>query len=416
MFTGLFKVLGVKKKKPVDTKGFVVIDADGVFFDRLDLAYLNSTTATMCLLKFLEYCVPEGLLDKYQDLWKKISNDYIRYGYFLLNVRYTIDGTVDTKDPFEYRSPRDYAVKNKDDNGNASMFLNLRTAKQIPAFNNDPMVVKSQWANLKKGYQDFTGQIYMYNDSAQPYRITPMYSALNWMRIESEAGTYVTKACDNAMFGNNLFVMKKSSDATAKELEIIQTVKETLTSAKSVEETAQNLVLEWEGDIADVPNLINKISISNEVNVELFNTTDDKAINKICLACYGFPKILVMDNDGLFGNSGEAITIATNNWAKTCQKEAANMMDAFKAIGVAITEEKPPVEEPDTKTADAQAELRGTVGGGQLVLATQQAVTARTSTRGAAIALFRLILGFSEQDAIDLLGDPVSEPEQTKTV
>ena len=336
-FTNIFKVNSSrKKKKAVTVKDYVYIGDNGSYFQDLDNAYLNSPTATMALLKFHEYCVPAELADKYQTLWKKVENDFIRYGYYILNVTYTVDGVVDE---ILYRNPKHYLVKDQDDNGNASTFINIKTGVVYPTFYKSTQIVKSQFQ--KDGFEKYKGQIYMYNDSSLPYRITPLYSVLNWMKVESDSSTYVSKACDNAMFGNNIFVMKKSSDASAKELEIIDTVKETISGVKGVEEAAQNILLEWEGDLEDVPKLISKVSISNDINVELLNTTDEKAESKICVACYGFPRILISQSEGIFGNSGEAIQVATDLWAKTCQREANNILDGFKEIGFNILKTLP---------------------------------------------------------------------------
>jgi len=351
MFTSIFKVVtGRKKKKTVDTKGFVQLG--GSFFQRLDEAYLNSPTATMTLLKFHEYCVPIGLLDDYQTLWKKIENDYIRYGYFVLNVQYNINaepiGVV-------YKNVKDFLPKEQDDNDNVTIFRNTKTGKDYPAFNKDKTIVKSQFA--KDGFKKYTGQIYMYNDSSQPFRVTPLYSVLKWMELENDASTYVSKASDNAMFGNNIFVVKASSNdlsdmspEAVKERKILSGIEEALTEAKGVENTAQNILLEWKGDTEDVTKLITKVSISNDVNVDLLNSVDDKAESKICVACYNFPKILLFQNDGLFGDSGAAIQTATSLWATSCQREANNILDAFKAIGIKITQETPPTDGSNTNT------------------------------------------------------------------
>ena len=353
MFASIFKIVtGRKKRKTVDTKGFVQLD--GSFFQRLDEAYLNSPTATMCLLKFHEYCVPIGLLDEYQSLWKKIENDYIRYGYFVLNVQYDIDANVTG---VVYKNPKDFLPKEGDDNDSVTAFKNIKTGKEYPAFNKNKAIVKSQFA--KDGFAKFTGQIYMYNDSSMPFRVTPLYSVINWMELEKDASTYVAKASDNAMFGNNIFVVKASSNDLSdmspeaiKEREILSDIKEALTEAKGVENTAQNLLLEWKGDTEDVTKLITKVSISNDVNVDLLNSVDDKAESKICVACYNFPKILLFQNDGIFGDSGAAIETATSLWAASCQREANNILDAFKAIGIKITQETTPTNgsnsNPDT--------------------------------------------------------------------
>lgn len=345
MFENFFKVLGKKKKRAVSTKGFVQLGADGLFFENLDEAYINSSTATMALLKFHEYCVPNGLMEKFQKLWKKIENDYIRYGYYLILVSYDVDGNANG---WDYLNPKKYLIKDSDDNDNASTFINIISGKIYPAFNSNKAVVKAQFA--KDGYEKFSGQIYMYNDSSLPYRITPLFSALKWMRTEADASTYIEKACDNAMFGNNIFVMKKSSSSKDKEIEVIESVRESISATKGVEETAQNLFIEYEGDIDDVSKLLSKISISNDINVDLLNAADDKASEKICISCYGFPQILVKQSDGIFGNSGESIRVATEEWAKTCQKEAQNILNGFREIGFKITQDEQPIIQPDSTT------------------------------------------------------------------
>ena len=330
-YTDFFKVLGRRKKKAVKTNGFVQLGTDGLFFESLDTAYLNSPTATMALLKFIEYCVPADLLPKYQKLWKKISSDYIRYGYYMILVSYDIDGNIRSHD---YLNPKKFLVKDFDDNDNASTFINITNGKIYPTFNKEIGILKSQFA--KKGFEKFSGQIFMYNDSSLPYRITPLYSVLKWMGTEADASTYIEKACDNAMFGNNIFIVKKSSSASDKELEILENVKEAVSSVKGVDEAGQNLLIEYSGDIEDVTKLLAKVSISNDVDVDLLNAADEKASEKICTACYGFPLVLVKQSEGIFGNSGEALTVAKQQWAATCLKEADNILDGLNEIGFNI--------------------------------------------------------------------------------
>jgi hypothetical protein len=402
MFTGFFKVVtSKKKKKAVDTKGYVQIGEDGLFFERLDSAYLNSPTATMVLLKFLEFCVPAGLLPEHAPLWNKIKNDYIRYGYFILNVQYDVSAN---RVGVIYKNAKHFRVKDKDDNDNASTFINIKTGVVYPTFNPNVEVVKSQFK--KQGFTKYLGQIYMYNDTPQPYRITPLYSVQKWMEEEDNSATYSGKACDNAMFGNNIFVTKKSSDPTPKEMEVVGELEEALRNAKGVENATQNLLLQYEGDIEDVTKLISKVSISNDVNVDLFNSIDNKAEDKICVACYNFPKILLFKDSGIFGDSGVAIQTATDLWAQTCQKEAAKILSAFEEIGIRITEDVQEVVEVDTRTADGQAELRSTVGGAQLVLQVQTSVSNKVTTPASAIALFKTFFGLSDADATELLGNP----------
>jgi len=332
MFTSFFKVVSTKKrKKAADTKGYVQIDG-GLFFERLDSAYLNSPTATMCILKFLEYCTPAGLLPDYVALWNKLRSDYIRYGYYLLNVTYDVDANVTG---VLYKNPKHFLIKDKDDNDNASTFININTGVVYPTFNSNAEIVKSQFP--QEGYLKYLGQIYMYNDTSMPYRITPFYPVQKWMESEADHATYISKASDNAMFGNNIFVVKASSDATAKEMEVLGEIKDAISSVKGVEEAAQNLLIEWKGDTEDVSKLLAKVSISNEVDMDLLNGAGDVAEDKICVACYNFPKLLLFKDSGIFGDSGVAIQTATDLWQKTCLKQADKILEGFNEIGIIIT-------------------------------------------------------------------------------
>tara|TARA_R110000782_G_scaffold9540_1_gene30602 strand:- start:748 stop:2022 length:1275 start_codon:yes stop_codon:yes gene_type:complete len=407
MFTELFKLVTNKKKpKDPDSKGFILlIDKKGKYFNELDAAYINSPTATMAILKFFEYCVPPGLIDEYQDLWKKIVNDYIRYGYYLIHIEYNLDFEPVK---YTYRNPRYYVIKDKDDNENASTFLNLNKGTVYPVFNSDPKVLQAQFAS--KGFDKFLGQIYMYNDSSQPYRITPMYSVLDYMKIEHNSSTYVSKGCDNAMFGNSIFIVKRSSSASEKEIEIIDSIKTVLSTTKSVNEAGQNLMIEYEGDLDDVSKLISKVSISNDLDMDQLNGADDKAQQKICVACYGFPLILISQSEGVFGNSGEAIQVATDLWAKTCQREAANILDGFKKLGFVVTKKDEPVIEElsalDDKTMVAQAALKGSVGGVQALLSVQASYSLGNTDFESAIAILQLLFGFTRDESVKLLGQP----------
>ncbi len=60
----------------------------------------------------------------------------------------------------------------------------------------------------------------------------------------------------------------------------------------------------------------------------------------------------------------------------------------------------------DIETKQAQAQLRGSVGGVQGILAIQTAVSTGTATRDAALSTLTIIYGFTDQQAADILGNP----------
>lgn len=71
--------------------------------------------------------------------------------------------------------------------------------------------------------------------------------------------------------------------------------------------------------------------------------------------------------------------------------------------GVAVPVE---VDGGELETRRAQAQLRGSAGGVQGIIAVQESVAAGTTTREAAIAIFTYVYGFSIQEAEELVGQP----------
>jgi hypothetical protein len=90
-------------------------------------------------------------------------------------------------------------------------------------------------------------------------------------------------------------------------------------------------------------------------------------------------------------------------------KEGVPLYNANEFLGTSF--EIPPPEavisdNASPETLSAQAALRGSVGGVQGILAVQQSVSAGTTTFESALSILTIVYGFTEQDAIDLLGKP----------
>jgi hypothetical protein len=63
----------------------------------------------------------------------------------------------------------------------------------------------------------------------------------------------------------------------------------------------------------------------------------------------------------------------------------------------------------NNKTLEAQASLKGSVGGVQSLLEVQNSYSQGITTYESAIAIFDLIFGFDRNQAIRLLGNPLKE-------
>mgnify|MGYP006197458531 CR=1 FL=1 len=65
------------------------------------------------------------------------------------------------------------------------------------------------------------------------------------------------------------------------------------------------------------------------------------------------------------------------------------------------------------ETRQAQATLRGSVGGVQGVLSIQASVVAGTTTRESAMSMLTIIFGFTDEQAADILGKPLQDSQSS---
>lgn len=418
----------VEIKKPVvEKKDFVQLIEEGCYFSEMDKAIMNSPTASMAVLMFKKYCVLPNLKPSFAPYFEKIKDEKIKYGFFTLWVEYDIDLNVKAA---YFRLSKNYRVKTKDSLGKASMYYNVSTKAEFPAFNSDKKVVAAQ---VKKagGFKKFTGQIYQYNTTTANYEYSVFFPVFKWMEIEADTPTFITASADNALFGNNIFVMKKGAESSVgegaegepKPMTNTDAVIGALRQAKTVKNSGTNHVLTVDTE-DDVKNIFTKVAIGNDIELDKFNNVDDKAGKKICTAAYCFPQILANPSEGLFGNSGEAYQAAIDFWAKTCEFEALKIEAAFLEIGVAIQDADPAEDAQqeedltvDQATLDAQAQLRGSVGGVQALLSIQTSYSQELTTYDSAIAMIELVFGYNNDEAKRLLGAPKIEetPIQTTT-
>ncbi len=417
----------VEIKKPVtEKKDFVKLIEKGDYFTEMDTAIMNSPTASMAVLMFKKYCVLPNLKPSFAPYFEKIKHEKISYGYFTLWVEYNAD--LEVKAAY-FRLSKNYRVKYKDDLGKASMYYNVNTKAEFPAFNSDKKVVAAQ---IKKagGFDKFTGQIYQYNTTTANYEYSVFFPVFKWMEIEADTPTFITASADNALFGNNIFVMKKGAESSVGEgaegeprpMTNTDAVIGALRQAKTVKNSGTNHVLTVDTE-DDVKNIFTKVAIGNDIELDKFNNVDDKAGKKICTAAYCFPQILANPSEGLFGDSGKAYQAAIDFWAKTCEFEALKIEAAFLEIGVSIQNVDPAEDEQqeeelsvDQATLDAQAQLRGSVGGVQALLSIQTSYSQELTTYDSAIAMIELVFGYNNDEAKRLLGAPKIEETPVETV
>jgi hypothetical protein len=117
----------------------------------------------------------------------------------------------------------------------------------------------------------------------------------------------------------------------------------------------------------------------------------------------------------------EARTAAVNYLSRLLQDKQITTQEYREELHkIGIGSGKPiPVEmgdanQQEVETRQAQATLRGSVGGVQGVLSIQASVVAGTTTRESAMSMLTIIFGFTEEQAGHILGNPESSTETTQ--
>jgi len=265
----------VEIKKPVkEQKEFVKLIEKGDYFREMDNAIMNSPTASMAVLMFKKYCVLPTIKPSFVPVFDKIKDEKIKYGFFTLWIEYDIDLNVKAA---HFRLSKNYRVKCKDDLGRASQYLNVNTEAVFPAFNKDKKVVAAQ-IEKAGGFDKFTGQIYQYNTTTANYEYSVFFPVFKWMEIEADTPTFITASADNALFGNNIFVMAKDSESSVGEggegqpkvISNTDKVISALRSSKSVKNSGTNHVLTVNTE-KKLDEVFMKTPIGNDIELDKFN-------------------------------------------------------------------------------------------------------------------------------------------------
>jgi len=113
----------------------------------------------------------------------------------------------------------------------------------------------------------------------------------------------------------------------------------------------------------------------------------------------------------------EVINTRVNALSRMLMDQAITLdeyREELSKLGVTGGKPMPPktVTEDNSATLQAQANLRGSVGGVQGVLAVQASVSAGTTTYEAALSILTIIYGFTDEQARQILGQPTDTPTQ----
>lgn len=449
-FLEIFKNKGAKYDKTLKIHRNGV---DNNYPDLVEALIENSVTATLSANVMASYISGKGfgndlnkiiinkdkgttLLQFAQDIADSLAN---HRGVFI-HVNY--DANYDHKD-FDVLPFSDCRIGKKDDNSYNGKILVCenwtdtklaKKARAVDVYNPTQSVIKTQ---IKKAHslEKYNGQIFYFKYGKKTYPLSPIHPCLEDADSEKQASVFKNRSLRKGWFGKVAIITKPLVDGSLegvddKEYQVQITARDhfrnTIKKFIGVENVdgALHVEMEFEGDDLEKEFLIK--NIDSNINDKLFAHTENSVRDNIMMCFNNVPAALVRSKDGtLFGQSGNAIKEMkifyqdqTFDERMKVQEIVNKLMAKFQEpvenleiVPLIEIETKAEQEEkdPDEARKQAQATLKGSVGGVTALLEIQQSVAASTTQRSAAIAIIEEIYGISAEKAAEMLGTPKEE-------
>lgn len=287
----------------------------------------------------------------------------------------------------------------------------------IDKFNINPKVIEKQ-VEVAGGWSKYNGQILHINsDFGELYSLSDVDSVIYDADSEFQASMFKNSGLRKGFFGAKLFVTKPfNSDYERQDFE------KTIQDLKGSENSSGVLLLEANLESDNLGEHIIIQNIDTNIDDTLFQSTEQSSARNIRKA-FGVPSILLEDSDNsIFGNSGELLTQAKQMHWENKSEERSIIIDAFQMLFSKFYKQINPtnnwnikpiidtqidtVDTAESKRLDAQAQLKGSVGGVQALLQIQQSVSQGLTDAESAIVIISEIFGFRLEIARKMLGTP----------
>lgn len=283
--------------------------------------------------------------------------------------------------------------------------------------------------------------LYINDDNDYIYPLSRIDAVQMDCDSESQASIYKNVLLRKGFFGKTMVVTRPLTDndlpktifVDNKEVanpEYYQQESERTAFKKTIEDFvgAENsggaIHIELDFEHEDLDKAILFKNIESKIDDKLFDFTESSVRNNILVAFNNLPNGLVQQSEGIFSNSGEAIKEMKKQFDDNCAKEREQLVNFLnnvweqmeiydgKPIVLNMVEDEQKISSTvDEKTQDAQAELRGSVGGVTSLLLIQQSVSQKTTSYESGVAMLQNIYGYSEDVARKMLGNVEINPK-----
>jgi len=416
----------------------------------------NSVTATRCKNTMATFLSGKGfgdelnkiVINKFKNITllqftQDIAESLAEQGGVYIHINYNGDYSHRS---YEVLPFTDCRVGKKDDDDNTGKILYCKDwsdnklakdAKKIDVYNANETVLQKQ-IEKADGIQKYNGQILFFKFGKYTYPLAPIHPSLDDADSEKQASIYKNVSLRKGFFGKTLVITRPLigtdlSEDSNNEIEA-EDYRQQSEARDSFRDTIQQFVgaenvdgvmhMEMEFETDKLEESIMFKNIESNIDDKLFAHTEETVSDNICMA-FGIPPMLVRNTESaLFGASGEAIREMkkfyqdqTNDERMRLEQIVGDLMKNFesplenlKIIPIINIEEKKKVEkDPDEARKQAQATLKGSVGGVTALLQIQLSVSEGKTKRDAALTIIEEIYGIDRELAGEMLGTPEIE-------
>ena len=258
----------------------------------------------------------------------------------------------------------------------------------------------------------YRGQVYYMNLTPEfKYALSPFDAVYNDLDTESRISMYINRQVRTGFLGKTYVVTAGLDEEDEKQVEA--DVKLWLGS-ENVGGTYHFSI----GATDDIDKVFKVGQMKAEIDEKLFTETKNTVKSNIYAAANNIPEQLIKSDNTLFGTSADTYVEMKKFYTEQTLDERTELENTLTFLGfpckiIPLTEEEAlntEVAPVDDATKEAQANLRGSVGGVQGVLGVQQSFANGLTDYNSAITIFTEIYGFSLKVADALLGSPEQNP------
>lgn len=446
------KLVEIKERNVVRVDKRYEIHANGhdnAYPTRMERIINASPTAKSCakaMAKFIngsgfKVQLPEGTyIGKNQDgrltpadVLKEISHEIAYFYAFSLHLNYNLNGLISSVTPIPYPHCR-YGLADSEgyrgkivvyDNWDGSKPGGIKRDKFISfdVFNPNREVVRAQ-IDAAGGIQNYKGQVLIVKMENTVYPLSPIDAAQDDADTDYKFSLSRNRAVNKGFRGKKLVV---TDMLAGDDLDKFQSDLKDLQGADSKGDIL-HLMSDYTSD--DKKKKVDVQSLDDANSSSIIDSEEKSVSNNIRRCFNSIPQILIdIVDGGVFGQSGEAFKMSQAFYNSQTAEERAVISNTFKKIFSHYAEPinpandwtinpleiiaDTPVDSANKAILDAQAQLRGSVGGVTSLIEIQSSVSQGTTSYESGVAMLKYMYGYEDSIAREILGQPKAQPDDT---